>query len=78
MSSELSFASSAPEGKLFFLGALAGLAKGAALKGAALKGAALKGAALKGGLKGAAMKGAKLGVKVGSNIPVGGNKDKSQ
>ncbi len=73
MSSELSFASSAPEGKLFFLAGLAGLAKGAALKGAALKGAAAKG-----GLKGAAMKGAKMGVKIGSNVPTGGKKDKSQ
>ena len=68
MSSELSFSSAAPEGKLFFLGALVGLAKGAALKGAALKGAALKG-----GLKGAATKGFKL-AKLGSNF-VGGKRD---
>ena len=68
MSSELSFASSAPEGKLFFLGALAGLAKGAAVKGA------VKGAAAKGGLKGAASKGAKIG----SNVPAGGKKEQQR
>ncbi len=71
MSSELSFASSAPEGKLFFLGALAGLAKGAAVKGAA------KGAAAKGGLKGAASKGAKI-AKIGSNVPTGGKKEQQR
>ena len=63
MSSELSFSSAAPEGKLFFLGALVGLAKGAALKGAAHKG----------GLKGAATKGFKI-AKLGSNF-VGGKRD---
>ena len=42
---ELSFASQAPEGKLFFLAGLAGLAKGAAIKGGAK-------AAAKGGAKG--------------------------
>ena len=78
---ELSFASEAPEGKLFFLGALAGLAKGAAIKGG-VKGAA-RGAA-KGGAKGGAKKGGapakpnpiKQVVKQGSNVDFGGQQKK--
>ena len=74
---ELSFASEAPEGKLFFLGALAGLAKGAAIKGG-VKGAArgaAKGGAKKGGAP-AKPNPIKQVVKQGSNVDFGGQQKK--
>jgi hypothetical protein len=74
---ELSFASEAPEGKLFFLGALAGLAKGAAIKGG-IKGAArgaAKGGAKKGGAP-AKPNPIKQVVKQGSNVDFGGQQKK--